>query len=44
MTKTKLTPDQLEEFNERAAIMEYDGGMTRDQAEAAAMKIVGGKE
>lgn len=29
-----------EEFNERAAIMEYDGKLTRDAAEKAAKEIV----
>ena len=29
-----------EEFNERAAIMEYDGNLTRDNAEKAAKEIV----
>ena len=31
-----MTPDQLEDYEERAAIMEHDGGMTREAAEAAA--------
>lgn len=30
---------QAEAFEERAAIMEYDGGMTRNQAEAAARML-----
>ena len=29
-----------EEFNERAAIMEYDGKLTRDNAEKAAKEII----
>ncbi len=36
------TPDQVEEFEERAAIMEYDGELSRDQAEAEAARIVNG--
>jgi len=31
-----MTPDLLEVFEERAAIMEYDGRMSRDKAEAFA--------
>jgi hypothetical protein len=31
-----------EEFKYRAAIIEYDGGFTRAEAEARALKIVGG--
>lgn len=31
-----MTSDQLEAFEERAAIMEYDGRMSRDKAEAFA--------
>ncbi len=29
-----------EDFNERAAIMEYDGGLDRDAAEREALRIV----
>lgn len=36
------TPDQVEAFEERAAIMEYDGGLSRDQAEAEAKRIIYG--
>ena len=36
-----LSPDQYEEFEERAAIMEYDGGLTREEAERAAWESVG---
>lgn len=32
--------DRLEEFEERAAIMEYDGGLPRAEAEAAARKLI----
>jgi hypothetical protein len=39
------TPSSLEEwheeFNYRAAIIEYEGGFTRTQAEQMAIKIVG---
>ena len=31
---------QDEEFNERAAIMQYEADMTREEAEKKAMKIV----
>ena len=36
-----LSPDKYEEFEERAAIMEYDGGLTREEAERAAWENVG---
>jgi len=29
----KMTPEEFEEFLERAAIMEYDGGLSRAEAE-----------
>jgi hypothetical protein len=32
MKKSDLTPDQLYELQERAAILEYDGGLDRDEA------------
>lgn len=35
-----LTPDEREDFEERAAIMEHDGGMTRTDAERAALARV----
>lgn len=35
-----LTEEEKELFEERAAIMEYDGGMTREQAEKEAYKDV----
>jgi hypothetical protein len=35
-----LTPDEREEFEERAAIMHYDGGLTRQGAEWQARQIV----
>lgn len=34
-----LTPDEQIDFDERAAIMEFDGGLTREEAEAAALVI-----
>jgi hypothetical protein len=35
--------DLFEAWQERAAIMEFDGGMTREEAEKAAMEIVMGE-
>ncbi len=32
-----MTADELEAFEERAAILEYDGGLTREEAERAAL-------
>ena len=32
-----MTPEQQEMFEERAAIMEYDGGLTREEAERRAL-------
>lgn len=38
-----LEPDQREDFEERAAIMEYDGEMSRPLAESRALAcVVGG--
>ena len=34
----RLTPDQREEWEERAAIMEYCGGLDRDAAEELALE------
>lgn len=34
---TRLSEDQREDFEERAAIMQYDGGLTRDHAECLAL-------
>ena len=34
----------VEEWRERAAIMEYDGGLTREEAEAAAADRVTGRD
>ena len=36
----KLSPEQREHYEERAAIMEYDGGLTRAEAERRAMEAV----
>jgi hypothetical protein len=35
-----LPPEWREEYEERAAIMEFDGGMSRPEAEAAALRDV----
>jgi hypothetical protein len=35
-----LTPDEQEQFSERAAIMEYDGGLSREEAEAQAATAI----
>lgn len=32
-----LTPEELEEFEERAGIMEFDGGLPRAEAERRAL-------
>lgn len=32
-----MTADELEAFEERAAILEFDAGLTREEAERAAM-------
>ncbi len=37
-----LTEDQLDAFEERAAIMEFDGRMTREEAERRALEEVMG--
>lgn len=37
--KTALL-DFIDDYEERAAIMEYDGGMSRTEAEAAALECV----
>lgn len=33
-----LTPDEIERLEERAAIMEYEAGLTRRQAESEAIR------
>lgn len=35
-----MTDDQKENYEERAAIMEFDGGLSRADAERLAMKCV----
>lgn len=35
-----MTPNETEDFEERAAIREYDGGQTREEAETAAREDV----
>lgn len=37
MTPEDLTEDERERWEERSAIMQYDGGLSREAAEAAAM-------
>ena len=39
-----MTDEQKEEFEERAAIMEYDGGLSRWMAEQKAEEIIAQKE
>lgn len=40
MKKEELTPDEVLDFGERAGIREYDGGMSRADAEAAALQDI----
>lgn len=35
-----MTPEEEEEFEERAAILEYDAGKTRTEAEALAKEMI----
>ena len=35
-----LTVDEKELFEERAAIMEYDGGLSRKEAESESVKLI----
>ena len=35
-----MTNDEREQFEERAAILEFDAGMTRDAAEALAAEMM----
>ncbi len=37
---THLSADQRMDFEERAGIMEYDGGLTRDHAECLALLCI----
>ena len=34
-----LSPDEIESAEERAAVMEYDGGLPRQEAEARALGL-----
>ena len=36
----QLTPDQLEEFEERAGIIEYDAGFGKEHAECLALLLI----
>lgn len=36
----RQTPATREQFEERAAILEYDGGLTRAEAEQRAMEMI----
>ena len=42
MSKGEIN-DQAERYEERAAIMEYDGGLSRERAEAEAAYIIYGR-
>ena len=35
-----LSADESEDFEERAAIMEFDGGLPREQAEQEALRLI----
>lgn len=35
----KLTPDEMAEYEERAAILEFDGHMERGEAEKMALRL-----
>ena len=41
--ETVLSPAQMEDYQERAAILEFDAGFTRDRAERMAREMIGGK-
>lgn len=38
-----MAPEQREIYEERAAIMEYDGGLSREEAERRALRIAEGR-
>jgi hypothetical protein len=40
VSPNRLTPDERDEYEERAAIMQYMGGMPREAAEKAAYSRV----
>ena len=42
IASAKLTPECMALWEERAAIMEYDGGLSRQRAEAEALADVAG--
>ena len=44
MQPENLTPDQRDEWEERAAIMEFCGGLDRETAERVAWECVKAKE
>lgn len=39
-SETLLTPIEQEDFEERAAIMEFDSNLTREEAEHQALRII----
>lgn len=44
MAKREFTEEQFEEFEERAAILEFDAGFSREEAEKRAYLFVAIKE
>ncbi|MCB0284342.1 MAG: hypothetical protein H6627_04020 [Calditrichae bacterium] len=36
----ELTTEQFEQFEERAAIMEYEGGLSKEEAEWRSLQII----
>ena len=44
MAKREFTAEQFEEFEERAAILEFDAGFSREEAEKRAYLFVAIKE
>lgn len=40
--RAEVTADQIEAFEERAAILEFDAGMSREDAEKAALEMARG--
>lgn len=40
LKRSDLTEEETHDFGERAAIREYDGGMSRADAEAAALQDI----
>lgn len=39
--RKKMTADQREDYEERAAILEHDAGLSQDEAEREAMRQLG---